>query len=543
MVAQEIMFIAPEITVGEPAAAKQPALTVEVRGGRTKGVLPTSVVLQVPAHSTVEFVKRELAACAQAPQTVEAGDIKLLYMGRALAGDETLYLVAGDGSSSAKITLHAVLLGPGERRDDANKVKGGSVCASPARETGLSPMGSPRYYSSQSSLASSPGARSSRGGSPSASLRGSGSFGGDVWVEGMKRKVELSMRKAFFDLIEKALSEEQPDPEWITRLYAEMRDKLCALTPRRTDMHKEIHDALDVDLFEQMVRHKAFDPADLARLVAFVFGRLQGLCSPSRDAEVRHRREELEALVAQSDLTFASFAVTFLKSFHATIEDIEGDVAEFRKKMSEPPGAGAAAGSSECVSPAEPSPDCAHSVREMKACLRQMGVADEILSNCVEKHELEALLGQATGRAQGTVSGGIMHPSLIHKPVVAPPTQRVIHPAARQQDGPATRIGSECEAGAAAAGTTTPMLAVNFKVLRRSSSGEATTIDKTMHLLRDTTAAHARASIADAYGVSDEGGGVKLVHAGRVLGDGELLTALIASSEAPLQLYVVLPAQ
>ena len=50
----------------------------------------------------------------------------------------------------------------------------------------------------------------------------------------------MRMRKAFFDLIEKALSEEQPDPEWITRLYAEMRDKLCALTPRRTDMHKEI---------------------------------------------------------------------------------------------------------------------------------------------------------------------------------------------------------------------------------------------------------------------------------------------------------------
>jgi len=28
--------------------------------------------------------------------------------------------------------------------------------------------------------------------------------------------VELGMRKAFFDLIEKALSEEQPEPEWIT---------------------------------------------------------------------------------------------------------------------------------------------------------------------------------------------------------------------------------------------------------------------------------------------------------------------------------------
>jgi hypothetical protein len=56
---------------------------------------------------------------------------------------------------------------------------------------------------------------------------------------------------------------------------------------------------------------------------------------------------------------------------------------------------------SNCGADAEPSPDCTHSVREMKARLRQMGVADEILRNCVEKHELEALLGQATERAQG----------------------------------------------------------------------------------------------------------------------------------------------
>jgi len=42
----------------------------------------------------------------------------------------------------------------------------------------------------------------------------------------------------------------------------------------------------------------------------------------------------------------------------------------------------------------DPHHERSHSVREMKARLRQMGVADEILSSCVEKYELEALLGQ-----------------------------------------------------------------------------------------------------------------------------------------------------
>jgi len=542
MVSQEEVPSAPEITAEGPGAepaAKQQMLAVEVRGGRTKGVLPTSVVLQVPAHSTVAGVRAELAACALAPHTVDADDIKLVYMGRALTSGEALSLVAGEASAAGELTLHAVLLGPGERRGAERAKAGGSVPASPVRESGPSPLGSPRYYSSQSSLASSPGARSMSSSAAASPQRGSlnGSFAGDEWVEGLKRQVELNMRKAFFDLIEKALSEEQPDPEWITRLYAEMRDKLCALTPRRTDMHKEIHDALDVDLFEQMVRHKAFAPADLAKLVVFVFGRLQSLCSPSRDAEVRQRRQELEALVAQPDLTFATFAVTFLKSFHATIEDIESDVAEFRKKMSEAPAAGAAADAPECVSPpGEPSPGGtpagANSVREIKARLKQMGVADEILSNCVEKRELEALLAQATGRAAGTVSGGIMHPSLIHKPVVVPPA----HPGSLLEDGPATRTSSECESQST--------LAVNFKVMRRSSQGAATTVEKTLRLARDTTAASARATIARACGVSDEDGGVKLVHAGRVLDDGEMLSALMtAGSDVPLPLYVVLPAQ
>jgi len=42
----------------------------------------------------------------------------------------------------------------------------------------------------------------------------------------------------------------------------------------------------------------------------------------------------------------------------------------------------------------DPHHERSHSVREMKARLRQMGVADEILSSCVEKYELEPLLGQ-----------------------------------------------------------------------------------------------------------------------------------------------------
>jgi hypothetical protein len=493
-------------------------VSVEVRGSRTSGMLPTSVTLQLPGQATVSHVKTRLESCSQPPQSITANQIKLVHAGRALANDEILARIAAEGSSSGEVTLHAVLLAPGERSAAPTPVKVGSVSASPM---GPSPMNSPRYYSSQSSLASSPAATSC----PTSPGGGTN----PQWIEGLKKQVEDGMRKAFFDLIEKSLSEEQPDAEWIARLYAEMRDKLCALTPRRADLHQQIHEALDVELFETMVRHKAFDPADLSKLVSFVFGHLQGLCSPSRDAEVQQRRVELEAVMAQPDVTFARFAVMFLKNFHMTIDDIENDMAAFRKTMGNlapmpTPDTGTPVSSSTGASPAG-------GVQELKARLKQMGVAEEVLNSCVEKRELDALLEKANGRASGTVSGGVLHPSLISKP-------SGIHQEPSQEEAPATSPGNllrlEAEGAVGAAGKTS--MPVNFKIMQR---GAPAPLEKTMTLPRNMKAAGVRTLVSRVCGIEDAESGIKLVFAGRVLADDEQLDSL--SPEEALQIYVVLP--
>jgi len=495
-------------------------VSVEVRGSRTNGLLPTSVILQLPGQATVSNVKTRIESCSQAPQGIKASQIKLVHAGRALANDEILARVAAEGSSPGEVTLHAVLLPPGERSAAPTPVKIGSVSASPV---GPSPLDSPRYCSSQSSAVSSPAATSC----PTSP----GGGANPQWIEGLKKQVEDGMRKAFFDLIEKSLSEEQHDAEWIVRLYAEMRDKLCALTPRRADLHQQIHEALDVELFETMVRHKAFDPADLEKIVSFVFGHLQGLCSPSRDAEVQQRRLELEAVMAQPDVTFAKFAVMFLKNFHITIDDIENDVAAFRKQMSNPapmltPDSGTPAAPS-----AGGSPSSVGGVQELKARLKQMGVADEVLNSCVEKRELDALLEKANGRASGTVSGGVLHPSLISKP-------SGMHFGSSQQEAPASNLQREAEGAVGAAGKTS--MPVHFKIMQR---GAPAPLDKTMMLPRNIKAASVRTQVARVCGVDPAiehaEARIKLVFAGRVLADDEQLSSL--SPEEALQIYVVLP--
>jgi hypothetical protein len=158
-----------------------------------------------------------------------------------------------------------------------------------------------------------------------------------------------------------------------------------------------------------------------------------------------------------------------------------------------------------------------------------------VLNNCVDKKDLDSLLDKASGRVNGTVSGGIMHPSLLNKggshSRYIDSSEPAAAPAARSTCEP-----NACPEAAAAQGNKT--LAVNFKVMQRSGSQTAP-FDKTMLLSHDLNAEGARAEIACACGMGVEG--IKLVFAGRILQDDERLDSLPVHSEEVLVVYVVLP--
>ena len=63
------------------------------------------------------------------------------------------------------------------------------------------------------------------------------------------------------------LKSDTPNVEWLKRLYTELRDRICGLTPRRHDLIKEIHDTMDVDFFGQLVENKVFDNKSLYGLL------------------------------------------------------------------------------------------------------------------------------------------------------------------------------------------------------------------------------------------------------------------------------------
>jgi DNA polymerase III gamma/tau subunit len=58
---------------------------------------------------------------------------------------------------------------------------------------------------------------------------------------------------------------------------------------------------MDSELFEQMIRYKAFDYRDLRQLVNYVFDKILRLCAPVRDPDVKAMLDELNEMMDNAE--------------------------------------------------------------------------------------------------------------------------------------------------------------------------------------------------------------------------------------------------
>ena len=78
-----------------------------------------------------------------------------------------------------------------------------------------------------------------------------------------------------------------------------IRSKLIALLRSNHPVRKEIEDSMDIQLFDQMIRNKAFDPMDLYKLVCYVFDKCKQLGAPARDKGVDTKKTGIGGINAK----------------------------------------------------------------------------------------------------------------------------------------------------------------------------------------------------------------------------------------------------
>ena len=88
----------------------------------------------------------------------------------------------------------------------------------------------------------------------------------------IEEQIKINMKKAFFDLIDQNVNSKNPDFNWITNLYEEIKFKLLSFLPNKNgSVYKQIDTDFDVELFKQMIENDVFNYDSMLKLINNTF--------------------------------------------------------------------------------------------------------------------------------------------------------------------------------------------------------------------------------------------------------------------------------
>ena len=153
-------------------------------------------------------------------------------------------------------------------------------------------------------------------------------------IKKLNNKIEIQMKKAFYNLLIEKTSSENPDFDWLVKLYSEIRDGLTKILKQGSYLRNEIEESLDVELFNQMIRNNAFKGEDMIKLINYTFEKLLQLGSAARDNKIKERRDEILDVIYKDRGTFGEIVGIYLKNAHLSLEELHFDLANLKKTIS-----------------------------------------------------------------------------------------------------------------------------------------------------------------------------------------------------------------
>ena len=148
----------------------------------------------------------------------------------------------------------------------------------------------------------------------------------------LHKQIEDTYKQVWSDLLHDKVKQTPPDYDWIVKLYKEIRYKLTFFLKQGSPFRVQIEEGMDVELFDQMIRHGAFQGPEFVALVEFVFDKCLKLGSPARDNDVKEfKREVMTAL--QNKATFAELVPLFFKHANTAADWIQEDLFGVKQNL------------------------------------------------------------------------------------------------------------------------------------------------------------------------------------------------------------------
>jgi len=116
----------------------------------------------------------------------------------------------------------------------------------------------------------------------------------------LQQSVRTIAKKAFWDKISQALSKDPPEWQVIVSILQEARDLLCEIATKDT---QEIHDALNMDLIQQMITYGIFDLHKSVDLLVYMIEKIKAYGPPSQDDAVLAWRTDVKSTLDKKEAT------------------------------------------------------------------------------------------------------------------------------------------------------------------------------------------------------------------------------------------------
>ena len=148
----------------------------------------------------------------------------------------------------------------------------------------------------------------------------------------LKKQIENTYKEVWTALLHDKVKQNPPDYEWIVRLYNEIRYKLTYFLKLNSAMRNSIEEALDVELFNQMIRNGAFQGPEFYNLVNYIFDTTLKLGSPARDNDVKNLRNEVLTALSNK-ATFAELVPLFFKNANTAVDWVHEDLFNVKENL------------------------------------------------------------------------------------------------------------------------------------------------------------------------------------------------------------------
>jgi len=149
-------------------------------------------------------------------------------------------------------------------------------------------------------------------------------------TERIEQQIKEQFQKAFYDTIQHSVTSD--NHEHIVRLYAEIRDRIVVKVKPTGRTKARILEDFDVELFQQMVTHNAFDGDSLLRLVNTTFKWIHDLQMPARDSDTEAAKQR----VLQAGTSMVEIVPVYIKEAHGCLDTMEQDFKEFYENRNHP---------------------------------------------------------------------------------------------------------------------------------------------------------------------------------------------------------------